>query len=254
MEDVMETKELGMKEAVLEILNAVLQNFVGDSLCNLLVPIYGRIELCEVEDDINQIKSDLRVAKKGITKLVTGINIYRKFSGEGALEKLGPVDIGRMITTLLSIQSWKTYEGEEFLINPRIKMRFNFNPEEDEALILANLPSVLGDENAIRTALQETLINAIESYGPEEDGDVTISARLEGHNLVLKIADNGRGMEFGDRLKSQFPFFKVLGVKGSDRFGLGAYVALESAKSCEGDIQIESTEGLGTTAVISFQL
>jgi len=250
----METKELRMKEAALEILNAVLQNFVGDSLCNLLVPIYGRIELCEVEDDIDQIKSDLRVAKKGITKLVIGINVYRKFSGEGALETLGLVDIGSIVCTLLSGQSLRTYEGEEFRISPKVKLHFEYNPEQDGALGINELPSVLGDENAIRTALQETIINAIESYGPEEDGDVTMSARLEGHNLVLKIADNGRGMEFGDRLKSQLPFFKVLGVKGSDRFGLGAYVALESAKSCEGDIQIESTEGLGTTAVISFQL
>ncbi len=55
------------------------------------------------------------------------------------------------------------------------------------------------------------------------------------------------------RDKSQLPFFKVLGVKGSDRFGLGAYVALESVKYCGGDIHIESTEGAGTTASISFK-
>ncbi len=57
-----------------------------------------------------------------------------------------------------------------------------------------------------------------------------------------------------ERDKSQLPFFKVFGVKGSDRFGLGTYIARESAKYCGGDIHIESTKDVGTTASILLKI
>ena len=116
------------------------------------------------------------------------------------------------------------------------------------------LPSVSGSKLAVATALQETLINAVESYDPKKGGDVVVSVKKEDHNLILEIADNGRGMSNEERDKSQLPFFKVIGVKASGRLGLGAYIALESAKYCGGDIYIESREGAGTTTSISFKV
>ena len=61
-------------------------------------------------------------------------------------------------------------------------------------------------------------------------------------------------MSSDERDKSQLPFFKILGMKKSGRLGLGAYIAYESAKYCGGDIQIESTEGVGTTASIILKV
>ncbi len=81
-----------------------------------------------------------------------------------------------------------------------------------------------------------------------------VSAKNENNDLILEVADKGRGMSKEERDKSQLPFFKVLGVKDSGRFGLGAYIARESARYCGGDIQIESTEGVGTTASIILKV
>jgi len=83
---------------------------------------------------------------------------------------------------------------------------------------------------------------------------VVVSAKKEDYNLILEIADKGRGMSNEERDKSQLPFFKVLGVKTSGRLGLGAYISLESAKYCGGDIHIESRESVCTTALISFKV
>ncbi len=113
---------------------------------------------------------------------------------------------------------------------------------------------MVGDESKIATAIQETLINAIESYDQGKGGDIVVSAKKENHNLILEIADKGRGMSNDERAKSQLPFFKVLSVKSSDRFGLGAYIARESAKYCGGDIHIESTKDVGTTASILLKI
>ncbi|NVM25381.1 MAG: ATP-binding protein, partial [Desulfobacterales bacterium] len=76
----------------------------------------------------------------------------------------------------------------------------------------------------------------------------------EDRNLIIEIADKGRGMGNEERDKSQLPFFKILGMKGSARLGLGAYIARQSAEYCGGDIHIESREGVGTTASILLKV
>jgi len=248
--------EVSRKAGALETLSTVLENFIGDSLSNLLTPIYGGIELCEIRDSIEQIKGELGNIKGGITKLLTGISAYRKFTkaGESSLGKISSVDISSILGPFLSGQPLKTYGGEEFPIDPKVKLQFTYNPKQKGSVSWEELPSVSGSKLAVATALQETLINAVESYDPKKGGDVVVSVKKEDHNLILEIADKGRGMSNEDRDKSQLPFFKVLGVKGSGRLGLGAYIALESAKYCGGDIHIKSREGVGTTASISFKV
>jgi PAS domain S-box-containing protein len=244
------------QSAALETLTTVLENFIGDSLANLLTPIYGHIELCEIRDNIDQIKIELGDIKEGITALLTCIKAYGNFTkgGERSFGRISSVDIKSILGPLLSGEPLKTYGEEEFPIDPNIKLRFVYDPKQDGALNWKELPSVSGSKTAIATVLQETLINGVESYDPKKGGSVIASAKKKDHNLILEIADKGRGMSSDERDKSQLPFFKILGMKGSARFGLGAYIARESAKYCGGDIQIESREGVGTTASILLKV
>jgi len=259
LDDITERKQAeqaSRKAAALETLIQGYDNFIGDSLSNLLTPIYGHIELCEMGDSIDEIKGELGDIKGGITRLLTGINAYRNFSkaGESSLGKISSVDISSMLDPFLSGQPLKTYGDKEFPIDPKVKLQFTYNPKKKGALSLDKLPSVSGSKLTIATALKESLINAVESYAPKKGGDVVVSARREDGNLIIQIADNGRGMSNEDRDKSQLPFFKILGIKGSARLGLGAYIARQSAKYCGGDIHIESREGVGTTTSISFKI
>ena len=259
MRDITERKvaEEGLrKAATLEALTTVLENFISDSLVNLLTPIYSRIQLCQMRYSIEQIKKDLDDTEKGILKLLTGINTFRKFakSEEAYLGKIGPVDIRSILHPLLSGQSLKTYEEEELPIDPNVKLRFVYDPKQEGGLTWEELPSVLGSEIAIETALQETLINAVESHDPNNRGEVIVSAKKEGHQLILEIEDEGRGMTSEEEEKSQLPFFKILGMKKSGRFGLGAYISREAVKYCGGDIQIDRKEGVGTKASIFLKL
>ncbi|MEE8553550.1 MAG: transporter substrate-binding domain-containing protein [Desulfobacterales bacterium] len=252
----MRVEEATRKVAALETANVVLENFVSDALGNQLNPIYGRVQLCGIRDNIDQIKSEIEIVEGGITKLLTGINAYSEFFrlGEHPPEKISSTDVSYILGPLLSGQPLKTYGNEKFPIDPGVKLRFVYDPKQEGALDWEGLPYVAGDESKIATAIQETLINAIESYDQGKGGDILVSAKKENNDLILEIADKGRGMSKEDRDKSQLPFFKVLGIKGSDRFGLGAYIARESAKYCGGDIHIESTKGVGTTASIILEV
>jgi len=244
------------KASNLETLTTVLENFISDSLGNLLTPIYTHIELCKMQDNIDRIKSSLGEITKGLTELLSGINAYRKFSklSEDSLGSVSSVDIRSIIGPLLSGQPLKTYGEEEFSLDPNVKLRFVVDQKTEGSLALEELPSVSGTEIAISTALQETLINAVESYDPQKGGEVIVSAKKVDRNLIIEIADKGRGMSNDDRDKSQLPFFKILGMKTSGRLGLGAYIARELTKYCGGDIQIISTKGVGTTVSIILKV
>ena len=249
-------EEASKKVAALETANVVLENFVSDALGNLLTPIYGHIQLCGIRDNIDQIKSEIEIVEGEIIKLLTGINAYREFFrlGEHSPEKISSTDISYILGPLLSEQPLKTYGNEKFSIDPGVKLRFVYDPKQEGALDWEGLPYVVGDESKIATAIQETLINAVESYGQGKGGDIVVSAKKENYHLILEVTDKGRGMSKEERDKSQLPFFKVLGIKGSGRFGLGAYIARESAKYCGGDIHIESARDVGTTASILLKI
>ncbi len=251
-----QVEEALRQATALETLTAVLKNFIGDALGNLLNPINGRIGLCETRNSMDEIKSDLKHLKKGTKELLTCVNAYREFAnlGELPLEKTSLVDIRSILGPLLSGQPLKTYSEEEFPIDPNVKFRFAYDPKQKGALTWEEFPSVSGSKTAIAKALQETLINAVEAYDAKKGGDVMVSAKKKNHNLILEITDEGRGMSNDERDKSQLPFFKILGIKKSTRLGLGAYIARESAKYCRGDIQIESTAGVGTTASIILKI
>ena len=254
--DRMMAEEALRKASALETLTTVLENFIGDSLGNLLTPIYAQIELCKIKDSIVEIKGSIENIKKGLTTLLMGIRTFRNFfnAGESTLGSIESVDIRAILDPMLSGKPLKTYGEELIPIDPNIELRFVYDPKKEDLLTLEGLPSVSGSELAISTALQETFINAVESYDPQKGGQVMVSARIADHNLILEIADQGRGMSSDEIEKSQLPFFKILGMKKSGRLGLGAYIALESLKYCGGDIHIESTKGVGTTASIILKI
>ena len=252
-----ERAEEALREAAgLKTLTTVLENFIGDSLGNLLFGAYGQLCLCEPNDSIDRVMGNINSATQGLKELIQGTHAYQEFSSlrEGSLGDISSVALSSILEPLLSGEPLETYQKKTFPINPRVKLQFSYDPRQEGALSWEELPSVSGSNPAITTALQETLINSVESYDPKEGGgDVVVSARRESSNVILEIADKGRGMSIEERNKSQLPFFKILGIKESARLGLGAYIARQSAQYCGGDIHIESGEGVGTTASISLK-
>ena len=168
--------------------------------------------------------------------------------GDTTLETLGSI-----LEPLISGKPLKTYFGEEFKIPSNVKLRFMYDSKQRGALNLEELTYVLGIEDKIITAVQETLINAIESYEEGKEGEVVVSARKEDDNIILNVSDNGVGMSPEELKKVQLPFYKIPGTKSSTRLGQGAYIAFQAMKYFGGDIHIKSEEGVGTTASLLFK-
>ena len=110
------------------------------------------------------------------------------------------------------------------------------------------IPIVLGDRNRLRQVFINIIDNALK-YS-DADGVVTINADEIDKKVVITIADNGCGIPAEHLPKVKQKFYKAnQTVRGS---GIGLAVADEIVKLHKGTLDIDSTEGVGTTVTIKI--
>ena len=110
------------------------------------------------------------------------------------------------------------------------------------------IPIVLGDRNRLRQVFINIIDNALK-YS-DADGVVTINAEEIDKTVVITIADNGCGIPAEHLPKVKQKFYKAnQTVRGS---GIGLAVADEIVKLHKGTLDIDSTEGVGTTVTIKI--
>jgi len=92
-------------------------------------------------------------------------------------------------------------------------------------------------ENSLNAKASEIRISLSEDTGVDQ--------------VILEIQDNGSGMDKETLLKVVDPFTTS---RTTRRVGLGLPFLKQSAELCEGEFDIESTEGKGTLVRASFRL
>jgi PAS domain S-box-containing protein len=118
-----------------------------------------------------------------------------------------------------------------------------------------DLPMIQADHNALQQAFINILTNArdaIDGLKRPEGGDILVKSTWDRKqdSVVMRIEDNGCGIS-RENLKSIFnPFFTT---KAPDRgIGLGLSIVYRIVENHGGKIDIDSTEGKGTSVVLSF--
>jgi PAS domain S-box-containing protein len=110
------------------------------------------------------------------------------------------------------------------------------------------LPSLRGDEQALRKVFMNIIRNSIDASG--EGGEIVIRARRSRSGVQLSISDTGTGIAPGDLKRIFDPYFS----KKRGGTGLGMSIAKRIIESHEGSIVIKSEVGKGTTVNILFPL
>ncbi len=99
-------------------------------------------------------------------------------------------------------------------------------------------------------AFLNIIVNAIQS---RVDGlELRLSSRCEDDEVVIRIADNGCGIPDHNLPRIFEPFFTTRDVGHGT--GMGLTVAREIVRGAGGNIEIDSVEGLGTTATMRLPL
>jgi PAS domain S-box-containing protein len=117
-----------------------------------------------------------------------------------------------------------------------------------EVLVEPGLPAIPMNPIEIEQVFVNLIRNGIESR--EEGAEIHISIKQSQDGLRCSVTDNGRGMTEDIRLHAFDPFFSSrLDQSGT---GLGLSIVHSIVQSHSGSIEIDSTEGRGTT--IQFTL
>jgi two-component system OmpR family sensor kinase len=108
------------------------------------------------------------------------------------------------------------------------------------------LPAVLGDEQALRRVFQNLVGNAIK-YGAS-GGWIGLSARVNGRELVVTVADRGIGIEPSEQAKIFEPFYRApqaiaAQIQGA---GLGLSLVQRIVEAHGGRITLRSSPGVGS--------
>ena len=94
------------------------------------------------------------------------------------------------------------------------------------------------------------LVNA--AHAIENMGDITLKTGVEGENVWISISDNGRGMPEAVCKRIFEPFFTTKPV--GQGTGLGLSLAYSIIQKHKGRIDVNSTEGVGTTFTIHLPI
>ncbi|MGK9253086.1 ATP-binding protein [Paenibacillus humicus] len=108
--------------------------------------------------------------------------------------------------------------------------------------------AIMGSASKLKQALINLIKNSVEALG--EDGLIELTACAEGGEAVLRIKDNGEGMDEEQLSKLGVPYFSTKS-KGT---GLGTMVTMRIIEVMNGSIAFKSQKGKGTEVTIRFPL
>ena len=133
----------------------------------------------------------------------------------------------------------QSLEGE--LIQTEAQLTFDFNES----------PSIYYSRPYLESIIQNLLTNALKYRSPQRKPHVIVKTELQGPSTVLRVSDNGLGIDmklFGDKL---FGLHKTFHEHKEAR-GVGLFLIKTQIEALGGSIRAESEVDKGTTFIITF--
>jgi cell cycle sensor histidine kinase DivJ len=117
-----------------------------------------------------------------------------------------------------------------------------------------DLPVMNGDPRAFKQIALNLVANAIKFT--ERGGTVTVSATVEGPRLMLVVTDTGVGIGAEDLTRIGDPFFQAGKTyqRKHEGTGLGLSIVKSLVGLHDGEINVQSTLGEGTTVTVALPL
>ncbi|MGB2630629.1 MAG: HAMP domain-containing sensor histidine kinase [Candidatus Omnitrophota bacterium] len=192
---------------------------VAHDFNNVLTGVLGFTQLIlmdinEEDKHYSDLKDMESAAKRG--KALTGLLL--SFSEEFSLAR-EESDINEIINS--SIETAKT------LIRPEVTIKTE----------LSDVPTLNVDKEKIDRALTGMIVNS--SKAIEGDGDIYLATKLEGNNVVISVADNGKGAGPEDLPFMFEPLYRTSEMRTT---GIELTIAYDIIKAHGGDIIVLKRE------------
>lgn len=229
-------KEIEVKNENLIIVNRELDRFVYSASHDLRSPITslkGLIEITQLEDDIDQIRTYLGLMHKSLTKqdqFIIDIIDYSKNKRKQVV--MEPVSLQELFNEAISQ-----------LMHIENANRITFTQE----LLVDQIQS---DGLRLKIIISNLLSNAIK-YADINKQEMFICVKTyleEGYNKI-EVSDNGIGIkeEYKDNI-----FEMYFGTNKNKGSGLGLYIVKEAVENIQGNISVISESTVGSKFIVTI--
>ena len=201
-----------------------------------ILPILDRHYRNEKDLQIARLKYDvfksnilvlLEDMAQGTNRIKTIVDGLRKFAKRDDGVLIDDVDLNEVIQSCLRLVSNQ--------IGRKAKVKLGLAGE---------LPKIKGNSQRLEQVVVNILINASQAID-KKIGNLAISTSLLENEILLKISDDGRGIDEKSMKQIFDPFFTTKRNQGGT--GLGLSIAYGIIKEHKGRIAVESKLGSGTT-------
>lgn len=236
-EDALQKKEkqiAAFKEAKFNAIEHMASSLV-DLVNNPIQGIENILEQVKERAEMEDIHKGLVTVAMNECRRVADLIGKLKNYQPPAQEDLEPLDVHQVLDEILQSDMETIKDGAITL-------------EKEYA---AGLPAVDGVSQQIRQAISNIIKNAEESFVTDE-GKIIISTEQDGSHVKIHIKDTGCGIPEKDLDRIFDPFYTT--KSAIHRPGLGLLASLSIIKNHQGEIDVHSQPGQGTTFTVILPL
>lgn len=218
----------------------VLAAGVGHEINNPLAIIKGNVSLMEKNSkymlqDESSLKQIIEAQKNAIDRIVKVVNGLRSYVNLDN-DIVETINVNLTIEKVLSLIK-TIYEKEGYIIETRLC--------QQEL-------TIQGSTDQFQHIITTLLSNAKDSFKEREEGTIIIETIEEDESAIIKVSDNGKGIDPKIMPNIFDTFFTTKEVgKG---MGLGLTIARNIIEKMEGHIEVESSLGQGSCFKIMLPL
>jgi CheY-like chemotaxis protein/anti-sigma regulatory factor (Ser/Thr protein kinase) len=202
-------------------------------LNNLLTIVVGRVQLLLRSTADDRMRRSLEIVERASKDAAEVVRRLQQFARMRRVEQPRMVDVNTIAAEVVEATRPRWQEGVKARgVTIDVERRFG------------SVPAVPGDPLALREALANVVINAVDAM--PKGGRIVIETALKSRMVAVSVADDGTGMSEEVRRRAHEPFFTTKGVKAT---GLGLSVAYGIVRRHGGDLAVKTVAGRGTTVM-----
>jgi signal transduction histidine kinase len=204
---------------------------VAHDFNNILSVVLGRAQLALADIKDEKARRSIEIIEQTALDAAAMVRRLREVAVVKGERSFDEIDLNKLIEDAIQM-----VESRRLELNETAGVTIEIHSERNEVAPAA------GDAAELREALVNILFNAMDAM--PEGGNITMASRQEDSSVVLSVSDTGTGIPEEVRRKVFDPFFSTKASKGS---GLGLSVTMGIITKHGGSIDVESTQGEGTT-------
>ncbi|MCF2496707.1 ATP-binding protein [Dyadobacter chenhuakuii] len=213
----------------------IFSHTIAHDLKNPLSSVLGYAHLLKMEDndpDTSHSIDRIIAAGKRMSRMITEILQHSK-AGQTELNFCS-VNVRPMI--------------EDFIVDLAIA----YEPGR-VVFTIGELPLIQGDPVMLCQVFENLLGNAVKYSQGADIIRISVTATVQGPEIIFRISDNGQGIDHGQEHKIFDLFQRASNVGTIEGTGVGLAIVRKIMDRHGGKIQVKSTFGIGTTFFLHFK-